>query len=132
MVNSINFIIKDTKILWGNIRISINFLISLLSLVRSGNDDLSNLINNFFSLTPDNKVLADRIKVNILNNIYTDKPTNALNIKGYELSRIANEFENTELIPNELKEVFPNLTTDDWDAFRRLITLIFLSLEIEN
>ncbi len=108
------------------------FLFELFELIKSEKETLTNLIDDFYSLSPDNKNLTERIHIKTINNLYTDKPTKTLNIKGYELSRIANEFENIESMPNELKDNFPDLTTDDWDAFRRLITLIFCSLEIEK
>ena len=109
-----------------------NFLFEFLDLIKDKEGSFEDLIDWYFSLTPDNKNLVKRVKIKTMNEVCTNKPTKTLTIKGYELSRIANEFESIDYIPKVLKEMFPKLTHKDWKAFRRLVTLIFSSLEVEK
>jgi hypothetical protein len=55
-----------------------------------------------------------------------------LKVKGkpLALSQIMNVVENLR-IPRQVKESFPDLTTPEWDAVTRMLTMILLALERE-
>ena len=77
----------------------------------------------FASATPDNLSALDRIGV-------VDSPRGAhlaLTGTGTALADIAHALEDLEM-PGPLRDLHPDLTPQDWDAFTRLTTLIHVLL----
>jgi len=94
-------------------------------------DQLRQALLRLGSETPDNLVAADRIGYGLAE----DRPDHrvlGLKVNGSDilLAEIANVIETLQL-PRELQEWFPTLTSRDWDAATRMITMLLLALERE-
>ncbi|HYF47921.1 MAG TPA: hypothetical protein VEJ63_00830 [Planctomycetota bacterium] len=83
------------------------------------------------SETPDNLSCIDYIEYGeISDERWSVKTTYALKLKrqGALLSDIANVLENCDM-PREIKERFPNITGEEWDAAMRMMTVIMMAFE---
>ena len=85
--------------------------------------DLRVALLQFGSETPDNLSCAEQIEVSTVGS------ETGLKLRSRELlfSDIAHVVE-SEPMPEALKTAFPGITDEDWDAFGRLTTLIYILL----
>ena len=94
---------------------------------RTNAEDLTKSLRvallEFGSETPDNLSCAKQIEVGTVGS------ETGLTLLGRELlySEIAHVIEG-EPMPEALKTAFPDITDEDWDAFGRLTTLIYILL----
>jgi len=94
---------------------------------RTNAEDLTKSLRvallEFGSETPDNLSCAEQIEVGTVGS------ETGLTLLGRELlySEIAHVIEG-EPMPEALKTAFPGITDEDWDAFGRLTTLIYILL----
>ena len=94
---------------------------------RTNAEDLTKSLRvallEFGSETPDNLSCAEQIEVGTVGS------ETGLTLLGRELlySEIAHVIEG-EPMPEALKTAFPDITDEDWDAFGRLTTLIYILL----
>jgi hypothetical protein len=83
------------------------------------------------SESPDNLSCVDYIEYGAIpDQNWGVKTTYALKLKrqGAQLSDIANVLENCDM-PREIKEHFPHITGEEWDAALRMITMILMAFE---
>ena len=106
-------------------------LLDALRRLADGNDNNELLTKNlhdallsFGSETPDNLSCVNRIEVGSVGNNRGLKLRN----QNILLSELAYELENMPM-PEQVKEAFPNIIEEDWDAFTRLTTLLYITLE---
>lgn len=103
------------------------FIEALMSIVEAdiSNEkltaDLRAAFLDFGSGTPDNLKCASRIEIGPLG----DETGMKIRGRGLLLADIAYGVEDLPM-PDGLKASFPDLTADDWDAFTRLTTLIYV------
>lgn len=76
------------------------------------------------SETPDNLNCAGRISIGDVGRV------SGLRLTGADvlLSELAHQLEDLPM-PGSVKEAFPDLSEADWDAFTRLTTLLYASIE---
>jgi len=84
-------------------------------------DNLHTALLDFASHTPDNIACARQIEVGTLGS------STGLKLKNRPVlfSDIAHMLEDTDM-PEAFKQSLPDITPQDWDAFTRLTTLIYL------
>ena len=106
-------------------------LLDTLRRLAEGNDNnehltksLHDALLSFGSETPDNSSCVNRIEVGSVGNNRGLKLRN----QNILLSELAYELENTPM-PEKVKEAFPNIIEEDWDAFMRLTTLLYITFE---
>jgi hypothetical protein len=99
-----------------------------LNEIASGGDDTGALraefreaLLAFDSETPDNLNCANRIGIGM-----ADVEIGPV-LCGYALSDIAHRLED-EPMPDDVRAAMPALTDQDWDAFMRLTTLLYIAL----
>jgi hypothetical protein len=78
----------------------------------------------FGSETPDNVSCTNRIEVGHVDDVRGLK----LRDQNILLSELAYELEDAP-VPETVKAAFPDITGEDWSAFLRLTTLLYISLE---
>lgn len=89
-------------------------------------------LNYYFSLTPDNEQCGETVSIKGYKNPYTCQNVYGLKTKNYPLSEIAYALENEDNdVFNAMKQILPRLTKKEWEAFTRLTTLIYCDLEKE-
>ncbi len=102
--------------------------------LRRFNTDLKHIFLVMGSKTEENLNCTAHIEYGLADKSQSGlKPFYGLKVKGKNLllSHVMNTIENLDL-PSEIKEEFPDLTTDEWDAATRMITMVLLSLECES
>lgn len=95
------------------------------------NDNLRQIFLEMGSETPSNLSCLEHIEYGMVDRSeFGKKDLHGLKLRGKNtlLSEVMNAIENVEL-PSEVKEQFPDLTIDEWDATTRMITMVLLSLE---
>ncbi len=85
--------------------------------------DLRAALLDFASETPDNRNAADRLEVGSVGATVGPK----LAGRSMLLSDVAHAVEDLP-VPGELKQSFPDLSEEDWEAFTRLTTLLYTVL----
>jgi hypothetical protein len=108
-----------------------NALLDALRCLAGGNDSNERISERvraallaFGSETPDNVSCTDRIEVGHVDDIRGLKLRN----QNILLSELACELEDAP-VPQTVKAAFPDITGEDWSAFVRLTTLLYISLE---
>ena len=106
-------------------------LLDALRRLADGNDNNEHLTKNlhdallsFGSETPDNLSCVNNIEVGSVGNNRGLKLRN----QNIFLSELAYELENTPM-PEQMKEAFPKVIGEDWEAFMRLTTLLYITFE---
>lgn len=85
-----------------------------------------------FSQSPDNEQCGETVGIRRYKNPYTEKNVYGLKTKNFPLLEIAYTLENEDNdVFNAMKQILPHLTEKEWEAFTRLITLIYCDLEKE-
>lgn len=92
------------------------------SYLKKSDSDMKKFFLRFGSATEDNIESMNRIELS---------PDLRIKIKNKELciSDIVNALEDMEEAPQEIKEYYPNITDQEWQASTRLSTLTFLVFE---
>jgi len=109
----------------------IRFLQALMQIISGRvshsdlNANLRSAIIDFASETPDNLNCLNHIEVAAVD---STSPSIKIIDKSIRLSDIAHALEDAALPPS-LKTALPNLTQKEWEAFARITTLIYASLE---
>jgi hypothetical protein len=85
--------------------------------------DLRRALLDFGSETPDNLNCAGRVEIGPVGSKIGPKITG----RDVLLRDIAYDLE-SEPLPEALKDIFPNISEQDWDAFTRMTTLIYILL----
>lgn len=89
-------------------------------------------LNYYFSLTPDNEQCGETVSIKGYKNPYTCQNVYGLITKNYPLTEIVYALENADdNVFHAIKQVLPRLTKKEWEAFTRLTTLIYCDLEKE-
>jgi hypothetical protein len=86
---------------------------------------------DFGSETPDNLDCFQNLEYGLAtNDSHTSRKTVGLKLKGADvlISDVMHMIESME-IPAEVKEDFPDLTTEQWDAITRMTVMMLFSLE---
>lgn len=115
----------------SKVRATHNALLNALRCLADGNDNnermserLRTTLLAFGSETPDNLSCTDRIEVGHVDDVRGLKLRN----QNILLSELAYELEDAP-VPETVKAAFPGITGEDWSAFVRLTTLLYISLE---
>ena len=110
-----------------------SFLQEILEKINEHKD--SSLIDELcyhFSQTPDNEQCGEVVGIRRYKNPYTGKNVYGLKTKNYPLSEIAYTVEDKEdEVFDVIKQALPCLTKKEWEAYTRLMTLIYCDLEKE-
>jgi hypothetical protein len=85
--------------------------------------NLRRTLLDFGSETPDNLNCARRVEVGPVGSEIGPKITG----RDVLFRDIAHNLE-SEPLPEALKDIFPNISEEDWDAFTRMTTLIYILL----
>jgi hypothetical protein len=93
------------------------------------NNQLMKAFLEFGSETPDNLNCYNHIEYGLTRD-WRSRTVAGLKLKGKELllSEVMNVVENLEL-PDEVREEFPELTDNEWDAITRMVTMALIAME---